>query len=129
VYSLTPSYEEWQHHNAIATALLLLNVKNPVGLGLKTDGTAAKAMKSLEDNHNKVTDIGLVNTLRDPHTTYLVPGTPMAEHISRLCNLWQVVNNMGSEIDDLGFHTIFMSLLGEASKYLEVHGRFRSHIL
>ncbi|KAJ7762923.1 hypothetical protein B0H16DRAFT_1805666, partial [Mycena metata] len=47
IYSLTPSYEEWQHRDAIATALLVLNVKNPVGLGLKTDGTAAQAMQSL----------------------------------------------------------------------------------
>ncbi|KAJ6531292.1 hypothetical protein B0H19DRAFT_967217, partial [Mycena capillaripes] len=47
IYSLTPSLEEWMHRDAIATALLVLNVKNPVGLGLKVDGTAAEAMKSL----------------------------------------------------------------------------------
>ncbi|KAJ7083467.1 hypothetical protein C8R44DRAFT_652188, partial [Mycena epipterygia] len=47
IYSLAPSYEEWMHRDAIATALLILNVKNPVGLGLKTDGTAAEALESL----------------------------------------------------------------------------------
>ncbi|KAJ6577713.1 hypothetical protein B0H19DRAFT_931411, partial [Mycena capillaripes] len=47
IYSLTPSLEEWMHRDAIATALLVLNVKNPVGLGLKVDGTSAAAMKSL----------------------------------------------------------------------------------
>ncbi|KAJ7242207.1 hypothetical protein C8J57DRAFT_1084480, partial [Mycena rebaudengoi] len=47
IYSLAPSYDEWRHRDAIATALLILNVKNPVGLGLKVDGTAAEAMKSL----------------------------------------------------------------------------------
>ncbi|KAJ7829597.1 hypothetical protein B0H14DRAFT_3717052 [Mycena olivaceomarginata] len=82
-------------------------------LGLKVDGTAAEAMKSLEDNHNKVTEIGLVNALRDLHTAYLVPGTLMAEHVSRLRNLWQVANDMGAKIDDPGFRTIFISLLGE----------------
>jgi hypothetical protein len=113
IYSLTPSLEEWRHRDAIATALLVLNVKNPVGLGLKTDGTAAEAMQSLEDNHNKVTDMGLVNTLRDLHTAYLVPGTPMPEHVSRLRNLWQAANDMGGKIDDSAFRSIFISLLGE----------------
>ncbi|KAJ6584910.1 hypothetical protein B0H19DRAFT_926434, partial [Mycena capillaripes] len=47
IYSLTPSYEEFVHCDAIATALLVLNVKNPVGLSLKVDGSAAEAMQSL----------------------------------------------------------------------------------
>ncbi|KAJ7085144.1 hypothetical protein B0H15DRAFT_748502, partial [Mycena belliarum] len=47
IYSLTPSYDEWIYRDAIATALLVLNVKNPIGMGLKVDGTAAEAMKSL----------------------------------------------------------------------------------
>ncbi|KAJ7170660.1 hypothetical protein C8R43DRAFT_847165, partial [Mycena crocata] len=47
LYSLNPSREEWTHRDAMATAMILLNVKNPVGLGLKTDGTAAEAMQSL----------------------------------------------------------------------------------
>ncbi|KAJ7203300.1 hypothetical protein GGX14DRAFT_652149 [Mycena pura] len=97
----------------MALALLILNIKNPVGLGLKVDGTAAEALQSLEDNHNKVTEMGLVNALRDLHTAYLVPGTPLAEHVSRLRNLWQVANDMGAKIDDAGFRTIFISLLGE----------------
>lgn len=66
--------------------MLILNIKNPVGLGLKVNGTAAEAMKSLEDNHNKVTEMGLVNAFCDLYNAYLVPGTPMPEHIA--C-LWQ----------------------------------------
>jgi hypothetical protein len=44
----------------MATALLVLNVKNPVGLGLKVDGTVREAMKSLDDNHNRVTEMGFL---------------------------------------------------------------------
>jgi hypothetical protein len=94
-------------------ALLILNVKNPVGLGLKVDGTAAEAMQSLEDNHNKVTEMGLVNALRNLHTAYLIPGTPLSEHVSRLRTLSQVANDMDAKIDDTTFRTIFISLLGE----------------
>jgi hypothetical protein len=101
------------HRDAMATALLILNVKNPVGLGLKVDGTAREAVKSLDDNHNRVTEMGLVNALRDLHTAHLVPGTPMAEHVSRLRILWQAANDMGTKVNDSTFRTIFISLLGE----------------
>ncbi|KAJ6632495.1 hypothetical protein B0H10DRAFT_2206855 [Mycena sp. CBHHK59/15] len=111
IYSLMPSLPEFLHHDAMALALLVLNVKNPTVLFITL--TAAEAMQSLEDNHNKVTEMGLVNALRDLHTAYLIPGMPLAEHISCLRNLWQVANNMGAKIDDAGFHTIFISLLGE----------------
>ncbi|KAJ7181752.1 hypothetical protein C8R43DRAFT_840647, partial [Mycena crocata] len=47
LYSSTPSHEEWKHRDAMATALIVLNIKNPIGLGLKSDGTAAAAMQSL----------------------------------------------------------------------------------
>lgn len=113
VYSITLSHEEFTHRDASAVALLVLNVKNPVGLGLKTDGTAAEALKSLDDNFNKKTGIGLVNALRELHNAYLVPGTPMLEHVARVRELWQTANDMGAGITDDGFRTIFISLLGE----------------
>ncbi|KAJ7060785.1 hypothetical protein C8F01DRAFT_952073, partial [Mycena amicta] len=47
IYSTTPSADEWTHRNAMALALLVLNVKDPIGLGMKTDGMAAEAWTSL----------------------------------------------------------------------------------
>ncbi|KAJ6571277.1 hypothetical protein B0H19DRAFT_936964 [Mycena capillaripes] len=44
VSSLTPSLEEFTHHDAIASALLVLNIKNPIGLGFKVDGSAAQSI-------------------------------------------------------------------------------------
>ncbi|KAJ7667302.1 hypothetical protein B0H17DRAFT_990308, partial [Mycena rosella] len=70
-------------------------------------------MQSLKDNHHHVTEMALVNANRELHNAYLVPGTPMSEHVARLRNLWQVANDMGAKIDDSGFRTIFISLLGE----------------
>ncbi|KAJ7465351.1 hypothetical protein B0H11DRAFT_1733668, partial [Mycena galericulata] len=113
IYSMTPSYDEWVHRDATSHALIVLNVKNPIGLGLKLDGSAFEAIKSLRDIHNRVTDMGLVNAQRDLHTAHLVPGTPMAEHVARLRNLWKVANDMGAKIEDGQFRTIFISLLGE----------------
>ncbi|KAJ7619739.1 hypothetical protein FB45DRAFT_716203, partial [Roridomyces roridus] len=46
-YSMTPSLEEWTYRDGVVTSMLVLNVKNPVGLGLISDGTAVEAWKSL----------------------------------------------------------------------------------
>ncbi|EDR02166.1 uncharacterized protein LACBIDRAFT_309845 [Laccaria bicolor S238N-H82] len=46
-YSSHPSVAEWAMCDAWVRALLLYNTKNPVGLGLKLDGTAAEAWNSL----------------------------------------------------------------------------------
>jgi hypothetical protein len=51
IYSLAPSPDKWMHHNMMARALLILNFKSPVDLGLKVDGTAWEAMQSLDDSH------------------------------------------------------------------------------
>ncbi|KAJ6493358.1 hypothetical protein C8R45DRAFT_793111, partial [Mycena sanguinolenta] len=47
VFSKKPSLEEWTHRDGMATSILVLNVKDPVGIGLKTDGTAYEVWKSL----------------------------------------------------------------------------------
>ncbi|KAJ6518595.1 hypothetical protein C8R45DRAFT_794839, partial [Mycena sanguinolenta] len=48
IFSRAPSLEEWTHCDSLATSLLVLNIKDPVGVGLKTDGTAHEAWTSLE---------------------------------------------------------------------------------
>ncbi|KAF8171154.1 hypothetical protein BJ912DRAFT_819832, partial [Pholiota molesta] len=42
-----PSYNEWRQRNNWTKGLITLNVKNAVGLGVKTDGTAAEAYSSI----------------------------------------------------------------------------------
>ncbi|KAF9466222.1 hypothetical protein BDZ94DRAFT_1158464, partial [Collybia nuda] len=45
--SPTPSSDEWETRDAWALGLIVFNVKNPIGLGVKTDGTAAQAWTSI----------------------------------------------------------------------------------
>ncbi|KAF8961573.1 hypothetical protein BDZ97DRAFT_1664032, partial [Flammula alnicola] len=47
--SPTPSWEEWDARDAWCHIAIRQNVKNAVGLGVKTDGTAAEAWKSITD--------------------------------------------------------------------------------
>ncbi|KAF8192017.1 hypothetical protein K438DRAFT_1830420 [Mycena galopus ATCC 62051] len=91
IFSKFPSLEEWVHQDSLATSLLVLNVKDPVDVGLKTNGTAREAWKSLEDVHGRITDLGpTVATMR---------------------GLWAAANDMGTRIDDPQFllRTLLMS--------------------
>jgi len=44
--SSTPSANEWEARNAWTKILLTFNTKNPVGLGIDTNGTAADTWKT-----------------------------------------------------------------------------------
>ncbi|KAJ6600093.1 hypothetical protein B0H10DRAFT_2231049 [Mycena sp. CBHHK59/15] len=92
--------------------MIVLNVKNPEGLGMKLDGTAAEAFDSLVKNYEQVTDMGLVNALCTLHTAVLSPSTLMSEHITRMCMLWSDANEMGAKIGDPTSRGIFILSLG-----------------
>ncbi|KAF8232566.1 hypothetical protein L208DRAFT_1271630, partial [Tricholoma matsutake] len=47
--------------DAYVQGLIVLNVKNPVGHGIKTDGIALETWKSLTDHFDAVTDLGLMD--------------------------------------------------------------------
>ena len=58
--SLTPTEEEWDQQNAYTLGMIMLNIKNTIGQGMKTDSTAAEAWKSLTEIHDLATDMGLL---------------------------------------------------------------------
>ncbi|KAF8893476.1 hypothetical protein BD779DRAFT_1435789, partial [Infundibulicybe gibba] len=45
--SANPCPEEWKMRDAWTMGLLIFNIKNPIGLGVKMDGTSAQAWESL----------------------------------------------------------------------------------
>ena len=53
-----PSQDKWEQCNAHVQGLIALNIKNPIGHGVKLNGTAAESWKSLTNIQDKVTDIG-----------------------------------------------------------------------
>ncbi|KAJ7698283.1 hypothetical protein B0H17DRAFT_873497, partial [Mycena rosella] len=40
VYSTVPSLEEWTYRDGVAKSLIVTNILDPIGLGVKRDGTA-----------------------------------------------------------------------------------------
>jgi len=55
--SLTPILNEWNVQNAWVIALLIYNTKNPVGLGINMDGSAANAWKSYKERYEEASDM------------------------------------------------------------------------
>jgi hypothetical protein len=78
--SKTPSEEEWDQRDAYVQGMIVLNVKNPVGHGVKTNGTALETWKSLTDRLDAVTDLGLMDAENRLHTIKYAEGSDLDAH-------------------------------------------------
>ncbi|KAJ7362781.1 hypothetical protein DFH08DRAFT_683177, partial [Mycena albidolilacea] len=47
VFSTTPSRDEWTYRDSVLKSLIVTNVTDPIGLGLKRDGTAKECWDSV----------------------------------------------------------------------------------
>ena len=109
--SKTPSDDEWELRDAWTMGLLIYNIKNPVGLGVKLDGTAAEAWKSLTDQYQVTSELALVNAQRELRTTLLTEGADLLVHISDLRTKWIKANATGAKITDADFRMVLLSSL------------------
>ena len=89
-YSTNPFVAKWAMCDAWVRALLLYNTKNPIGLGLKLDGTAAEAWTSLTSQYKIMSDLAAVTTQHDLHTTIFTDGNDFPIHVSNLRTKWAV---------------------------------------
>jgi hypothetical protein len=113
IYSKNPSFDEWNYRDGLATSLLTLNVKDPVGVGLKSDGTAREPWLSLETVYGRVSNLALSHAVRELNTTYHAAGTPMTEHVVTMRTLRVAANDMGAKVEDPMFRTIFINSLNK----------------
>ncbi|KAF8173144.1 hypothetical protein K438DRAFT_1610961, partial [Mycena galopus ATCC 62051] len=47
VYSTNPSREEWLYRDGVMRSMLVTNIVDPIGLGVKRDGTAKECWDSI----------------------------------------------------------------------------------
>ena len=83
--------------------VLIYNIKNPVGLGVQMEGTAAEAWKSLTDQYHITSELALVNAQCKLCMTILSEGGNLLVHISDLCTKWMKANTAGAKIEDTDF--------------------------
>ncbi|KAG6838283.1 hypothetical protein C0991_000546, partial [Blastosporella zonata] len=98
--STTPTCEEWDQRDAFAMSMVALNVENPVGRGVKLDGTAAEAWGSLTAIHNIKSGLGLVNAEAALAAIRYNKGDNLKAHFTAMRTAWGNANNQGADIGD-----------------------------
>lgn len=116
--STTPSLEEWVVRDAYTLSMIVNNVTDTVGLGIKTDGSAHEAYKSLKDGFAITSDLALVNAERELRDLRYVEGQDFNNHLSALRTCWTSANSQGATIDDTRFRGIIIASL-PATRHLE----------
>ncbi|KAG6871099.1 hypothetical protein C0992_011718, partial [Termitomyces sp. T32_za158] len=101
--SLTPTPDEWLQRDAYARSMVTLNVLNPIGAGVRMDGTAADAWQSLTVIHNAKTDLGLLQAEEELNSIKYVDGANIEAHFKAMRTAWAKANNQGAGIDDRRF--------------------------
>ncbi|PPQ91523.1 hypothetical protein CVT25_008791 [Psilocybe cyanescens] len=109
--SLSPSAEEWDMRDAWCLLAICQNVKNAVGLGLKTSGTAADVWKSLEDRYNTSSDLARVYAQRELRGVTMSDGDNFQTHLSTLHVKHKQANAVGANITDSDFREIILASL------------------
>lgn len=106
--STSPTVDEWMQRDAYTYGMIVLNVKNIIGHGVETEGTAAQAWTSLTSVKDAVSDIGLLHAERAIRAIRYTNGTDLSEHFSNLRKAWKIVNGQGGKIDDAAFRMIVL---------------------
>jgi len=109
--SLTPSEDEWDSRDNWVRGLLLYNTKNPVGLGIKTRGTAAESWASYVERYEVSTKMARLAAEQDLKNTTYSERQDFSTHVSILRSKWAKANLLGATIDDEDFKMILLTSL------------------
>ncbi|KAG6852738.1 hypothetical protein C0991_008716, partial [Blastosporella zonata] len=101
--SLSPTTEEWDQRDAFAMSMVALNVENPIGRGVKLDGSAAEAWKSLTDIHDIKSSLALVNAEAALAAIQYAEGDNLESHFTAMRTAWGNANDQGANIEDAKF--------------------------
>ncbi|KAE9397295.1 hypothetical protein BT96DRAFT_941021 [Gymnopus androsaceus JB14] len=112
IWSSTPLYEEWTTRDATATSIIITNVRDPVGVGIEDDKSAAEIWKFLINKYEKRVEqrIHLADTALRSHT-YEPELTTMEDHEKKMKNLLRTLKDYGGTCSNPQFHLIVVASL------------------
>jgi len=84
--SNTPSLNEWKACNTWILGLLIFNTRNPAGLGINIDSTAAKAWTSYINTYKKASNMVQLNTEQTLWNMTYSDHTDFNNFIINMCN-------------------------------------------
>jgi len=80
--SPNPSGDEWNVRNAWTKILIIFNTKNPVGLGININGTAAEAWKTYKDSYETISDMARQNIEQELHNLTFSDGDNFQNYVT-----------------------------------------------
>jgi len=107
----TPSLKEWKIRDAWALGLLMFNTRNPVGLGINIDGTAAEAWSSYINTYEKASNMAWLNAEQTLQNMTYSDRTDFNNFIINMHNKWSDARALGSKINDEDFKDIIITSL------------------
>jgi len=112
--SLTPTLNEWNVWNAWVMALLIYNTKNPVGLGINMDGSAANAWKSYKEGYEEASDMARQHAEHELRSITFSENDDFPTFIADMRVKWARANALGATISDSNFKTIIITALPQS---------------
>lgn len=112
--SKSPSLEEWEERDAWTLGLIVYNTRNSVGLGIKMDGTATEAWKTLTENYGVFLEIAAMNAEKKLRATEFTDGMDFTRHVEDLREKWKSATKKGAKINNKTFRTILIASLPES---------------
>ncbi|KAK0242140.1 hypothetical protein EDD85DRAFT_785306 [Armillaria nabsnona] len=88
------SYNKWVFHNQLAHSHNIFNVLDPIGLEVKTDGTAKECWDSIIKEHAKKTDMALSEAEASLNATKFNRNSDINAHVADLCMKQHAVNDL-----------------------------------
>ncbi|KAG6883999.1 hypothetical protein C0993_002172, partial [Termitomyces sp. T159_Od127] len=101
--SNSPLPEEWDIQDMWTLVLIVYNYKNPVGLGIKMDGTAAKAWESLTNAYGIVSDLAAMGAENTLQATRFTDDADLLAHLADMQTKWKDATEKGAVISDVTF--------------------------
>ncbi|KAK0221147.1 hypothetical protein EDD85DRAFT_960314 [Armillaria nabsnona] len=94
IYSSSPSYDKWVFHDQLAHSHIILNVLDPIRLGVKTDGTAKECWDSIIAEHAKKTNMALSEAEASLNGAKFNGNSNIDTHVADLCTKRHAVNDL-----------------------------------
>ncbi|KAH0584868.1 hypothetical protein H2248_008146 [Termitomyces sp. 'cryptogamus'] len=85
--------------------MVMLNIVNPIGAGVKVYGSVADAWRSLRVLHDAKTDLGLLHAEEELLLIRYANSTNIEAHFKAMQTAWARENDQGAGINDRQFHT------------------------
>jgi len=109
--SNTLSLNEWKAHNAWTLGLLIFNTRNPAGLGININGTAAEAWTSYINTYEKASNMAQLNAEQTLWNMTYSDHTDFNNFIINMHNKWSDARALGSKINNEDFKDIIITSL------------------